>query len=71
MGKLIIWFSFRSDINQTIQAQKIAKGWKLWIKKVEELCYPCSENKGTDQLRSYHEADLCLCFCICIMLVFS
>ena len=26
------------------------------------LYYPCSENKGTDQLRSYCEADLRLCF---------
>ena len=24
--------------------------------------YPCSENKGADQLRSYCEADLRLCF---------
>ena len=25
----------------------------------------CSINKGADQLRSYHAADLCLCVCIC------
>ena len=24
--------------------------------------YPCSENKGADQLRGYREADLRLCF---------
>ena len=30
----------------------------------------CSENKGTDQLRSYCEADLRLCFRICRLLVF-
>ena len=29
----------------------------------------CSENKGPDQLRSYHAADLCLCFRICKKLV--
>ena len=33
--------------------------------------YPCSENKGTDQLHSYCEADLRLCFRICEMLVFT
>ena len=26
------------------------------------MCYQCSENKGADQLRGYHEADLRLCF---------
>ena len=31
----------------------------------------CSENKGADQLRGYHRADLRLCFRICKMLVFS
>ena len=32
--------------------------------------YPCSENKGADQLRGYREADLCLCFRICKKPVF-
>ena len=32
---------------------------------VEGLYYPCSENKGADQLRGYREADLRLCFRIC------
>ena len=31
------------------------------------MYYPCSENKGADQLRGYREADLRLCFRICIM----
>ena len=31
----------------------------------------CSENKGTDQLRCYREADLRLCFRICKKPVFS
>ena len=38
--------------------------------EVEELYYPCSENKGADQLRSYCEADLRLCFRIGIKPVF-
>ena len=37
----------------------------------EELHYPCGENKGADQLRGYHEADLRLCFRICKKPVFS
>ena len=35
------------------------------------MYYPCSENKGADQLRGYPEADLRLCFRICKKLVFS
>ena len=35
------------------------------------LYYPCSENKGADQLRGYREDDLCLCFRICKKPVFS
>ena len=35
------------------------------------MYYPCSENKGTDQVCNYCEADLRLCFCKCKMLVFS
>ena len=29
------------------------------------LYYPCSENKGADQIRGYRDADLRLCFRIC------
>ena len=35
------------------------------------MYYPCSENKGADQLRGYREADLRLCFHICKNPVFS
>ena len=31
----------------------------------EALYYKCNENKGTDQICSYREADLRLCFRIC------
>ena len=38
----------------------------------EALHYLCSENKGADQLGSYHDAvDLGLSFCICKNQVFS
>ena len=65
-----MWFQNRSDTNQAVQAQKMARDWKFWIWKVEELYYPCSANKGADQLRGYREADLRLCFRLCRLLVF-
>ena len=57
-----MWFPNRSDRNRAVQSQKMASGWKFWNYKVEELYYPCSENKDADQLRSYCEADLRRCF---------
>ena len=53
MVKPTMWFPNRFDTNQAIQALKRARGWKLWIHKKEKLYYPCSENKGADQLRGY------------------
>ena len=43
----------------------MARGLKFRIYEVEGLYYPCSENKGADQLRGYREADLRLCFRKC------
>ena len=63
-------FPTRSDTNQAVQSQKMARSWKFLINIEEELYYPCSKNKGADQLRGYREADLRLCFCICRLLVF-
>ena len=71
MRKPIFWFPTWSDTNQAVQLQKIARGLKFRIKKVEGLFYLCSENKGADQLHGYREADLRLCFHICIMFGFS
>ena len=71
MRKPTIWVPTRSDTNRAMQLQKMVRGLKFWIQKVEELYYPCSENKGADQLRSYCEADLRLCFRLCRWLVFS
>ena len=67
----MFWFPTRSDTNQAVQLQKMARGLKFRIKKVEILHYLCSENKGADQLRGYREADLRLCFRIYKMLDFS
>ena len=71
MRKPTFWFLTWSDTNKAVQLQKMVRGLKFLIKKVEELYYPCSENKGADQLRGYREAGLRLCFRICKMLVFS
>ena len=49
----------------------MARALKFQITKVEGLYYLCSENKGADQLRGYHEADLHFCFSICKKQVFS
>ena len=70
MRKPTIWVPTRSDTNRPVQSQKLVRGWKFWTYKVEELYYPCSENKGADQLRSNCEADLRLCFRLCRLLVF-
>ena len=51
-------FPTRFDTNQAVQPQKIVKGLKCWIYKVEGLYYLCSENKGTDQLHGYGPADM-------------
>ena len=70
VGKPTMWFPNRSETNRPVQSQKRARILKFRIKVEEELYYPSIENKGTDQLRGYREADLCLCFCLCRLLVF-
>ena len=50
MRKPTMWFT---NTNQAVHAQKMAKDWKFWIWKEEELYYPCSETKGTDLLRTF------------------
>ena len=50
MRKPTIWVPTRSDTNRAVQSQKMVRGWKFWILKVEELYYLCSENKGAGQL---------------------
>ena len=71
MRKPTFWFPTRSNTNQAVQLQKMARVLKFRIKNVEGLYYLCSENKGADQLRGYREADLRLCFRICKLLDFS
>ena len=51
-----------SDTNRAGQSQKMVRGLNLRFKEEEELYYLGSENKGADQLRGYHAADLRLCF---------
>ena len=71
MRKPMFWFPTRSDTNQAVQLQKMARGFKYLIKEEEGLYYLCSENKGADQLCGHREADLRLCFRIGKMLFFS
>ena len=65
MRKLTFWFPTWADTNRAVQPHKMVRGLKFQIYEVEGLYYLCSENKGTDQLRGYREADLRLCFRIC------
>ena len=57
MRKQMLWFSSWSDTNQAMQSQKMARGLKFRIKKVEGLDYLCSENKDADQLFSWFSLD--------------
>ena len=65
-----MWFPNWSDTNQAVQSQKTVRSMKFRIYEVEGFYYPCSENKGADQLRGYREADLRLCFRLGRWLVF-
>ena len=56
--KPVIGVSTRSHTNQAVRPHNMARGLKFRIQEVEGLCYQCSKNKGTDQLRGYGEADL-------------
>ena len=49
--KPVLGVPTRSDTNQAVKPQKMARGLKFWIEVVEGLHYPYSENKGADQLR--------------------
>ena len=63
--KPVFGVSDHTDTNRAAQPQRMARDLKFRIKKEEGLHYPCSENKGADQLRGNREADLRLCFRIC------
>ena len=45
-------FTTRSDINWVGQPQKMARSLEFYIEE-QVLYYPCSENKGADQLCIY------------------
>ena len=68
MRKPTFWFTNGSDTNQAVKPQNMTRGLKFRIWKEEGLYYPCSENKGADQLSGI-TADLRPCFHICKMLV--
>ena len=64
-------FPTRFGTNRPVKFQKQSRRLKFRFQEEEKLYYPCSENKGADQLRSYCEADLRLCFRIGKSAVFS
>ena len=51
MRKPKFWFPTWSDTNQAVQLQKMDKGLKFRIEKVEGSYYLCSKNKGADHLQ--------------------
>ena len=65
MRKSTMLFPNRSNTNRTLQSQKTDRGSKMLDLESRGFYYPCSENKGADQLPSFWEADLQLCFRIC------
>ena len=65
MRKPVVGLSTRSDTNQAVQPQKMARDLEFQTKENEGLHYLCRENKGADQLRCYCAADLRICFHIC------
>ena len=71
MRKPVFGVSDQVDTNRAVEPQKMVRDLKFRILVVEGLHYPCSENKGADQLRGYREADLRLYFRICKKPVFS
>ena len=64
MRKPIFWFPTWSDTNQAVKLQKMARGLKFRIKKVEGSYYLCSENKSADQLRGYRFAVTAKLICV-------
>ena len=44
MRKPTVWFLTRPDTKRAVQAQEIARGWKVLMLKEEVMCYPCSKN---------------------------
>ena len=46
MGKPTIWFPHRSDINQAVQSQKMARGFKFGFKKKRECTIHIAKTKA-------------------------
>ena len=55
-GKRSSGLATRSETNQAVQPQKLARGLKFRIKQVEGFYCLCSENKEADQLTISHDA---------------
>ena len=53
MRKPTFWFPTWSDTNQAVHLQKMARGLKFWIKKVEGLYYLCRLAKTKTLIRVF------------------
>ena len=67
----VFGFGTRSDTNCAVQPQNMARDLKFRIKKIEELYYLLSENKG-----AHRASDLRHCFhihmqkCLCLIYMY-
>ena len=52
-------FPTRSHTNRAARPHNMARDLEFRFQEVEGLDYPCSENKGADQLRGYFR--ICIC----------
>ena len=50
LRKPVFRFPTRSETNWAMQFQTMARGLEFGIEALEGLYYPCSKNKGADQL---------------------
>ena len=58
MGKPTMWLFNRSDTNQTVQAQKIARGLNIRFRKRRNCTICVAKTKGADQFFCYCDFDV-------------
>ena len=65
MRKPMFWFPTWSDTNQDVQLQKMARGLKFQIQKVEGLYYLCFEKKKASLFSHMQNAGFLMTRLIC------
>ena len=70
-----IFFGVSDNVSPTqsglFSQRRYTEALNVGCRNKREFINLCSENKGVDQLRGYHTADLHLCFHACIKQVLS